>query len=174
MQDITKGKRQGNQKMGTDSESKKPMKTTSPTSFLSQEGSYLVIINYAHPLQPHTGGSSGGVSPPHPQVAGLEKIEHEIKECDCFSKPRVWWACPLQLPKDWEAGTTWSSGSYIEQISPTIPMTQGKFNHIIITLDQGEWGWGWRSSRKAPTVKSCFLGSPLGLFYPNKWCSSLY
>ena len=79
MQDITKGKRQGNQKMGTDSESKKPMKTTSPTSFLSQEGSYLVIINYAHPLQPHTGGSSGGVSPPHPQVAGLEKIEHEIR-----------------------------------------------------------------------------------------------
>lgn len=57
MQEITKGKIQGNQKMGTDSESKKPMKTTSPTSFLSQEGSYLVIINYAHPLQPHTGGT---------------------------------------------------------------------------------------------------------------------
>ena len=78
MQDITKGKRQGNQKMGTDSESKKPMKTTSPTSFLSQEGSYLVIINYAHPLQPHTGGSSGGVSPPHPRVAGLEKIDQAL------------------------------------------------------------------------------------------------
>ena len=44
--------------MGTDSESKKAMKMTSPTSFLSQEGSYLVIINYAHPLQTHTGGNS--------------------------------------------------------------------------------------------------------------------
>ena len=65
--------------MGTDSESKKAMKMTSPTSFLSQEGSYLVIINYAHPLQPHTGGTVGSVSPPRPRVAWLEKIEHEIR-----------------------------------------------------------------------------------------------
>lgn len=50
--------------MGADSESKKPMKMTSPTSFLSQEGSYfIVIINYAHPLQPHTGGNSWKCAP---------------------------------------------------------------------------------------------------------------